>query len=248
MIRWDGCLTARSSTCPSERRHTASNQLQVTPWAECIKLSISWTITCFVIVTQPKSCQSWFESYPYSISSLCRFCCYPAVSDMSETVQTPFRWVDTRPSKVFVSITAQPLTALINSVLTFAFQEYFYKSQESLATVIDFVEEKVEKKKKRKVGSEMQDGDEEDLKESSNTSTHSSPIFPASRKRPKNLDPRRRLTPWVTGLAVSACHWDKQSYKSEKNMVPTLFHLEHNISQLFKVLILRYFSNIGHLN
>ena len=87
------------------------------------------------------------------------------------------------------------MTALINSVLIFAFQEYFYKSQESLATVIDFVEEKVEKKKKRKVGSEMQDGDEEGLKESSNTSTHSSPIFPASRKRPKNLDPRRRLTP-----------------------------------------------------
>ena len=83
------------------------------------------------------------------------------------------------------------MTALINSVLTFAFQEYFYKSQESLATVIDFVEEKVEKKK-RTDGSEMT---EEETEDSFNTSTHSSPLFPASRKRPKNLDPRRRLTP-----------------------------------------------------
>ena len=200
MIRWDGCLTARSSTCPSERRHTASNQLQVTPWVHQAFYQFSWTITCFVIVTQPKSCQSWFESYPYSISSLCRFCCYPAVSAMSETVQTPFRWVDTRQSKVFVSITAQPLTALINSVLTFAFQEYFYKSQESLATVIDFVEEKVEKK--RTDGSEMKEEELEEPEESCNASTHSSPLFPASRKRPTNLDPRLRLTPWMTGLEV----------------------------------------------
>ena len=80
----------------------------------------------------------------------------------------------------------------------FPFQEYFYKSQESLATVIDFVEEKVEKK--RTDGSE--DKKEEMKEESPNTSTHSSPLFPASRKRPKNLDPRRRLTPWRTGLEV----------------------------------------------
>ena len=131
--------------------------------------------------------------------------------------------------------------------MSFIFQEYFYKSQESLATVIDFVEEKVERKNPKKTeGGGQLELEVED--ETRNNSTHSSPLFPASRKRPKNLDPRRRLTPWVTGLAVSACHWDKQSYKSEKNMVPTLFHLEHNISQLFKVLILRYFSNIGHLN
>ena len=93
------------------------------------------------------------------------------------------------------------------------FQEYFYKSQESLATVIDFVEEKVEKKKKkRKEGSEVTDENNENQEEEcSNTSTHSSPLFPASRKRPKNLDPKRRLTPWMTGSAV----WSKVT-KSEK--------------------------------
>ena len=81
------------------------------------------------------------------------------------------------------------------------FQEYFYKSQESLATVIDFVEEKVEGKnpKKTKGGGQL-DLEVED--ETRNNSTHSSPLFPASRKRPKNLDPRRRLTPWVTGSVV----------------------------------------------
>ena len=81
------------------------------------------------------------------------------------------------------------------------FQEYFYKSQESLATVIDFVEEKVERKKPKKT----EGGGEPELEvedETRNNSTHSSPLFPASRKRPKNLDPRRRLTPWVTGSAV----------------------------------------------
>ena len=74
------------------------------------------------------------------------------------------------------------------------FQEYFYKSQESLATVIDFVEEKVEGKNPKKTkGGGQPDLEVED--ETRNNSTHSSPLFPASRKRPKNLDPRRRLTP-----------------------------------------------------
>jgi hypothetical protein len=91
-------------------------------------------------------------------------------------------------------------------------QEYFYKSQESLATVIDFVEEKVEKRK-RTDGSEMT---EEEMEESSNTSTHSSPLFPASRKRPKNLDPRCRLTPWMSGLEVwSLLYKGENSYKNE---------------------------------
>ena len=74
------------------------------------------------------------------------------------------------------------------------FQEYFYKSQESLATVIDFVEEKVERKNPKKTGGDGEPELEvED--ETRNNSTHSSPLFPASRKRPKNLDPRRKLTP-----------------------------------------------------
>ena len=33
-IRRDGCLTARASACPAEQQHTASNQLQVTPWPD----------------------------------------------------------------------------------------------------------------------------------------------------------------------------------------------------------------------
>ena len=85
--------------------------------------------------------------------------------------------------------------------MSFFFQEYFYKSQESLATVIDFVEEKVEGKNPKKTkGGGQPDLEVED--ETRNNSTHSSPLFPASRKRPKNLDPRRRLTPWVTGSVV----------------------------------------------
>jgi len=55
-------------------------------------------------------------------------------------------------------------------------QEYFYKSQESLATVIDFVEEKIEGRKKEK---KVADGEG-----NGNTwSTHSSPLMPASRRR-----------------------------------------------------------------
>ena len=77
--------------------------------------------------------------------------------------------------------------------MSFIFQEYFYKSQESLATVIDFVEEKVERKNPKKTEGGKPELEVED--ETRNNSTHSSPLFPASRKRPKNLDPRRRLTP-----------------------------------------------------
>ena len=33
-IRRDGCLTARASARPAEQQHTASNQLQVTPWPD----------------------------------------------------------------------------------------------------------------------------------------------------------------------------------------------------------------------
>ena len=33
-LRRDGCLTARASTRPAEQQHTASNQLQVTPWPD----------------------------------------------------------------------------------------------------------------------------------------------------------------------------------------------------------------------
>ena len=87
------------------------------------------------------------------------------------------------------------------NLMSSLFQEYFYKSQESLATVIDFVEEKVEGKNPKKTeGGGQLELEVED--ETRNNSTHSSPLFPASRKRPKNLDPRRRLTPWVSGSAV----------------------------------------------
>jgi len=160
---------------------------------------------------------------------------------MSETVQTAFRWVDIRPSKVlFQSAPALPRLTLFWPSL---FQEYFYKSQESLATVIDFVEEKVEKKKKRKEGSEATEEEKEDLEECSNTSTHSSPLFPASRKRPKNLDPRRRLTPWMTGLTVWSLLLGQAKLQKVRKHGANIFHLEHNISQLFKVRILRYISN-----
>ena len=33
-LRRDGCLTARASARPAEQQHTASNQLQVTPWPD----------------------------------------------------------------------------------------------------------------------------------------------------------------------------------------------------------------------
>jgi len=77
-------------------------------------------------------------------------------------------------------------------------QEYFYKSQESLATVIDFVEEKVRKKKKekktKKKTEEREDEEEEEEEEEANSSTHSSPLIPASRKK-LHSDPGRLLTP-----------------------------------------------------
>ena len=126
------------------------------------------------------------------------FCCYPPVNAMSETFQTAFRWVDIRRWKFPFQSAAIPWDLTL--LWPFPFQEYFYKSQESLATVIDFVEEKVDKK--RTDGSEMKEEELEEPEESCNASTHSPPLFPASRKRPTNLDPRLRLTPWMTGLEV----------------------------------------------
>lgn len=81
------------------------------------------------------------------------------------------------------------------------FQEYFYKSQDSLATVIDFVDEN-EKVSDQKI--------EEGPKI---WSSHSSPLIPASRRVQDN--PKRRLTPW-------------KSYRSEN--VPILL-LGHIISE-----------------
>ena len=67
------------------------------------------------------------------------------------------------------------------------FQEYFFKSQESLATVIDFVDEEL-------------DNDEENSKtkvskDSGNSSTQSSPREPASRRKDLPQNVPRKLTP-----------------------------------------------------
>ena len=72
---------------------------------------------------------------------------------------------------------ASPLTPLL--------QEYFYKSQDSLATVIDFVDQKVEGQK-----------EQEPVPDSAPApwSSHSSPLMPASR-RVAAPSPRRQLTP-----------------------------------------------------
>jgi hypothetical protein len=71
---------------------------------------------------------------------------------------------------------------------TTSLQEYFYKSQESLATVLDFVEAKIEGKKKEK---KIVDGDGG----RKIWSTHSSPLMPASRRRAHAHDTVRRFTP-----------------------------------------------------
>ena len=68
------------------------------------------------------------------------------------------------------------------------FQEYFFKSQESLATVIDFVDE------------ELDNDDEENSKtkvskDSENSSTQSSPREPASRRKDLQQNVPRKLTP-----------------------------------------------------
>ena len=193
MHRRDGCLTARASTCPAAKwsRHTASNQLQVTPWVHDQAISGPSEFLCPFQNSTGISSKLLLRLIELSRLLFCDplFCCYPAVDAMSGTVQTAFRWVDIRQSKF--PFQSAPTSSGLTLLWPFLFQEYFYKSQESLATVIDFVEEKVEKKK-RTDGSEKT---EEETEDSFNTSTHSSPLFPASRKRPKNLDPRRRLTP-----------------------------------------------------
>ena len=63
------------------------------------------------------------------------------------------------------------------------FQEYFFKSQESLATVIDFVDEDLKT---------IEDGLSED-NSADPSSTHSSPREPASRR--KDIQLPERLTP-----------------------------------------------------
>jgi len=62
-------------------------------------------------------------------------------------------------------------------------QEYFFKSQESLATVIDFVDEELETSKDSSLGESAE-----------LSSTHSSPREPASRRR-KDLQLSKPLTP-----------------------------------------------------
>ena len=63
------------------------------------------------------------------------------------------------------------------------FQEYFFKSQESLATVIDFVDEDLKT---------IEEGLSEDTSVDP-SSTHSSPREPASRR--KDIQLPERLTP-----------------------------------------------------
>jgi hypothetical protein len=65
-------------------------------------------------------------------------------------------------------------------------QEYFFKSQESLATVIDFVEEEIiDLEKTKKVVNHQNAGN--------SSSTQSSPREPASRRKEPQVV--RRLTP-----------------------------------------------------
>jgi len=66
-------------------------------------------------------------------------------------------------------------------------QEYFFKSQESLATVIDFVEEEIdlENENSKKVVNHQNSGN--------SSSTQSSPREPASRRKVPQVV--RRLTP-----------------------------------------------------
>ena len=66
-------------------------------------------------------------------------------------------------------------------------QEYFFKSQESLATVIDFVEEFESCEEDSNKTKAAQD--------SGTSSTHSSPREPASRRRDNTQHPPRKLTP-----------------------------------------------------
>ena len=60
------------------------------------------------------------------------------------------------------------------------FQEYFYKSQESLATVIDFVDE------------ELDDEEEDKDKTQETSSTHSSP---ATKRNETTAEIKQKLTP-----------------------------------------------------
>jgi len=64
-------------------------------------------------------------------------------------------------------------------------QEYFFKSQESLATVIDFVEEEIDVDNIHKVVNHQN--------AASSSSTQSSPREPASRRKVPQVI--RRLTP-----------------------------------------------------
>ena len=64
------------------------------------------------------------------------------------------------------------------------FQEYFFKSQESLATVIDFVEEEIDLDATKNVVTHQN---------TENSSTQSSPREPASRRKVPQVV--RRLTP-----------------------------------------------------
>jgi len=64
-------------------------------------------------------------------------------------------------------------------------QEYFFKSQESLATVIDFVEEEIDLDATKKVVTHQNAGN--------SSSTQSSPREPASRRKVPQVV--RRLTP-----------------------------------------------------
>ena len=66
-------------------------------------------------------------------------------------------------------------------------QEYFFKSQESLATVIDFVDEFESCEEDSNKTKAAQD--------SGTSSTHSSPREPASRRRDNTQQPPRKLTP-----------------------------------------------------
>jgi len=78
-------------------------------------------------------------------------------------------------------------------------QEYFFKSQESLATVIDFVEEEIdlenENVKNPANGGKVcqSSGNVVNHQSSGNSSTQSSPREPASRRRVPQVT--RRLTP-----------------------------------------------------
>ena len=195
--RRDGCLTARPSTRPAERRHTASNKLQVTPWVHAIKPSEFPHLSKFNCNWIPsKLLPNWIvPTSLFSFVTLCPVATHQSLSCLKQSrLLLDELTLDCQSFRLNQKFPPSKPTLL----WPFPFQEYFYKSQESLATVIDFVEEKVEKT--RKDGNE--DKKEEMKEESPNTSTHSSPLFPASRKRPKNLDPRRRLTPWRTGLEV----------------------------------------------